>query len=145
MKMFLGNTPMKSLNIKHFEMNTNDCTMVPSDLQAGVTAVARGQKIVGTGKSFEFANYGKLKTNSSRYVPSNINIIELASSEHPIVLTLDLGDMKTVDFSTPKKVASVVVDGESYDLEVSVQSNILKVSCEHTFYLQVFYGKDNYV
>ena len=43
-----------------------------------------------------------------------------------------------------ESVVSSIQDIE-YDLFVSVKSNILKVSCEKTFDLQVFYGKDNYV
>ncbi len=142
MKLMLGNTPVKKMMIHN---DTQDATMVASDLQAGVTCYAKGQKVTGTGKSFEFANYGQLKTNTSRYVPSNINIIELASTEYPIKLSLILSDLKTLDFSTSQKIATVSIDGVEYDLTVSINSHILKVSCDKTFYLQVFYGKDNYV
>lgn len=142
MKLMLGGTPVKKMMIHN---DTMDATMVASDMQAGVTAYANGQKITGTGKSFEFANYGKIETNLSRYVPSDINIIEIASSEYPIKLTIDLGDMKGIDFSNSQNVAIANIDGVNYDINVSVISNILKISCDKTFYVQVFYGKDNYV
>lgn len=145
MKMFLGNTPVSSLNIKHFEMDTNDCTMVPSDLQSGVTAVARGQKITGTGKSFEFARYGFLTTNVDKYVPTNINLIQVSSSEYPVKLGLDLSLMHSVDFSSEQKIATIIIDNNEYDITVSVQSNRMKVSCNESIQLQVFYGKDNYI
>lgn len=132
------------MKVKHYEMSTQDCDMVASDLQAGKTAVARGRKITGTGKSFEFANYGYLHTNTSRYVPNNINIIEVSSSEYPIKLTLDLLSMQDMDFSNEQKVATVIIDNNEYDLVVSVQSNIMKILCDETIRLQVFYGKDNY-
>ena len=32
MKMYLGKTPIKGLNVKHFEMDTNDCDMIASDM-----------------------------------------------------------------------------------------------------------------
>jgi uncharacterized protein YcgL (UPF0745 family) len=53
--------------------------------------------------------------------------------------------MKEIDFSTPQHIGTVIIDNVEYALTVSVVSNILKVICDQTFYLQVFYGKDNYV
>ena len=145
MKMMYGGTQVRGLNVNKFDVSTNDCTAIPSDLQSGVTCVSKGKKITGTGKSFEFANYGFLSTNSRRYVPSYINIIEVSSSEYPIKLSLDLISMRNVDFSTEQLIGTVSVDGVEYDLKASVQSNMLKVACDKTINLQVFYGKDNYV
>lgn len=145
MKMMYGNVPIKSLNVKHYELNTNSATVQPSDLQVGITAYAKGRKVTGTGKAFEFANYSLLRTNMARYVPSNINIIELASVEYPVRLTVSLSDLNKLDFSIGQKIATVTIDNIEYDLTVSVNSNILKVICEKTFAMQVFYGKDNYI
>lgn len=145
MKMMYNGTQIKSLNVKHYEMDTNSATVQSSDLQAGVTCFARGKKITGTGKAFEFAQYGDLPTNSMRYVPSNINIVEVASSEYPVKLNIELGLMKNTDFSSEKNIATVIIDGIEYNLKASVVSNFLKISCDKTILLQVFYGKDCYV
>lgn len=142
MKLMLGGTPVKKMMIHN---DTMDATVVASDMQAGVTAYANGQKITGTGKSFEFAHYGQLETNISRYVPSDINIIEISSLEHPIKLTKELTDLNKLDFSVGQKIAVTNIDGINYDLTVSVKSNILMVACSQALILQVFYGKDNYV
>lgn len=145
MKMIYNGTPMKSLHVHHFEMNTNDCTMIPSDLQAGVTAFAKGKKVTGTGKCFEFANYGQLETNMGRYVPSMINIVGVSSLDYPVKLLIPLNEMKNKDFSSIQEIGSVTIDGVDYALTAQVSSNIFKINCEKTFFLEVFYGKDNYV
>lgn len=145
MKMFYNGTSIKSLNIKHFEVSTNDCTAIPSDLQSGVTCVSKGKKITGTGKSFEFANYGHIETNTSRYIPANINFIEVASIEYPIKSNIDLNLVKDVDFSNGQLIGKVIIDNNEYDLVVTVQSNVMRITCDETIRLQIFYGKDNYV
>ncbi len=143
--MIYNGTPIKSLNVKHYEVSTNDATLKSSDLQAGITAYAKGQKVTGTGKAFEFANYGGLKTNLPTFIPTDINIIEISSSQYPIRLTLELDAIKNADFSTQQEVALATIDGSEYPLFVQVTPNFLKVICEKTFTLQVFYGKDNYI
>lgn len=145
MKMMYNGTEIKSLKVKHYEMSSNFATVEPSDIQAGKTAVARGKKITGTGKAFEFANYGYLETNTDRYVPSTINVIELASTIYPIKLNIDLNSLNTLSFDTEQNIATVTINNVDYDLKVSVKSNILKITCDQTFGLQIFYGKDNYV
>ena len=145
MKMYLGNVPIKSLNIHTFEMNTNSATVQPSDMQAGVTAFARGQKITGTGKSFEFAFYGNIDTNFPTPIPNNINVIEIASTQNPIQLVTILSNMKNLDFTSDNIVARAIVDGSSYDISVQVSQNMLNIFCDKDIELQVFYGKDNYV
>lgn len=136
-----GKTPLNSRMIT----NTDDATMVPSDLQAGVTAYARGLKIEGTGKSFEFALYGQLRTNTPIPIPTNINIIHVSSLDYPIQLSIALSDMKNVDFSTSATVGSITINDTISSITVSVVNNMLTVTCSDDIYLQVFYGKDNYV
>lgn len=142
MKLMLGGTPVKKMMIHN---DTMDATMVASDMQAGVTAYANGQKITGTGKSFEFANYGGLVTNTNRFIPNDINVIEITSINYPIKANFELQSMKDVDFSNTQNIATVLIDGSEYDLMLSAKSNILTISCDKTIELQVFYGKDNYV
>lgn len=145
MKMFYGNTPIKSLNITTFERNTNDATMVASDLQAGVTAYARGQKITGTGKVFSFAFYGDISTNELWPVPSNFNVIEIASTEYPMRHIIPLKDMKNVDFGVSQNIAAVIVNNNTYQITVSIVDNMLNIGCDQSINLQVFFGKDEYI
>ena len=145
MKMMYNGTQIKSLNIKHYELNTNDCDMVASDMQAGKTAVARGKKITGTGKSFEFASYGKLRTNTPTPIPNNINVIHISSLDYPVQLSVALTDMKNFDFTNAKTIGNITINNVTSPITVSVINNMLNVSCSDTIYLQVFYGKDNYV
>ena len=145
MKMIYNGTPMKSLNIHHFEMDTNDCDMVASDLQVGKTAVARGRKITGTGKAFEFACYSKITTNKSMPVPTTLNVIELASLDYPILHNMTFSDIREADFSTAQIVGFAVIDGVSHPITVQVTNNILRVECSEKIGVLIFFGKDNYV
>lgn len=145
MKMFYGNTPVKSLNINHFEMNTNDCTAIPSDLQAGITCVSKGKKITGTGKCFEFANYGAVFTNIPDFVPTPINVIEIASVEYPIKSLVAFSGMKNMDFSTEQVIGIATIDGVEYPITVKVDGVILTLKCDKEISLQVFVGKDRYL
>lgn len=145
MKMIYNGAPVKSLNVHHFEMDTNDCDMIASDLQAGKTAVARGKKITGTGKSFEYAIYGALYTNRPIYLSSLFNVVHIGSVDYPIKAAIELKDMKDVDFSVPQLIGTVVVDGVEYQLNTSLNGNSLKISCDKSIKLQIFHGKDNYI
>ena len=145
MKMIYNGTPMKSLNVKHYEMNTNDCTMVASDLQVGVTAVARGQKIIGTGKTFSFASYGTWSTNFPDFIPDSINTIQIGSTQYPIRMTVLFQDMKNHDFTKLQKMAEVTIDGVIYPIFVSVIDGIFDIVCDKTIDIELFCGKDEYI
>lgn len=145
MKMIYNGTPMKSLNVHHFEVSTNDATLVPSDMQTGVTAYAKGKKITGTGKCFEFASYGSLRTNTPTPVPSNINTIQIGCVDYPVQTNIAIADSHTVDFSTEKVLGNVIINNVAYPISVTMSNNMLTVSCSNTIYLEIFYGKDNYV
>ena len=146
MKLAYGSVPVKALNINYFEQDTNDCDMIASDLQAGKTAVARGQKITGTGKAFEFAYYGAVETNDIQIIPSaNINVIQISSVGYPIKFSIPLSNMKTLDFSVGQVIGSVIIDSIDYPITVTSSDNMLIIECDQTIFLQVFYGKDNYI
>lgn len=144
MKMIYGGVPVNSLKVKHYEINTNDCDMIASDLQAGKTAVARGQKITGTGKSFEFASYGGFNTNEVIYVPSDINVIQITSTLYPIQMTVGVADATTLDFGVEQLIGNIIVNNTEYPITVSVTNNLLSINCDISTTIQIFYGKDNY-
>lgn len=142
MKLMLGNTPVKKIMIHN---DTQDATMVASDLQAGVTCYAKGQKVIGTGKSFEFAQYGVIKTNVQQFVPTLINIVEISGIDYLTKSSIDLLEINNVDFATEQVVGVVMVDNIEYPITVKVEGYILTFNCEKTVKLNFFYGKDNYV
>lgn len=145
MKMMYNGTQIKSLNIKHYEIDSNFATVEPSDMQAGKTAVARGKKITGTGKSFEFASYGDSPSNLVLPLPNAINVIQISSIEYPIKQMIAFEPIRNTDFTTTQVIAEVEKDGVCYPINVQVNNNILTLTCELTFNVLLFYGKDNYV
>lgn len=145
MKLCLGNTPIKSLNIRKLDVNTNDATIVASDMQSGMTAYAKGVKVTGTGKSFAFASHGGLKTNFAQPIPGIINVIDISSMAYPIQMIMDISDMKDSDFSVENTVANVIINGATYPITAQVADNKLTLACSQTIQLQVFYGKDDHV
>ena len=144
MKLMYGSVPVKSMNIHHFEMDTNSATVQASDMQAGVTCFARGQKVVGTGKCFEFANYGVSRTNVSEYIPTSINVVEITSLDYPIKSSIAFSNMIDIDFTTEQVVGVVVVDDVEYPITAKIEGYFLTFGCEKTITLQSFYGKDRY-
>lgn len=144
MRMYYGNTPIKSAKVKHYEISTNDATIKASDLQTGITAYGKGKKITGTGKSFEFARYGSLFTNFPTYIPSLVNIIEIASIESPLRISISLNNMKDTDFSISQTIGYIFINNIEYPITALVSNDMLTISCEQSISLQVFYGKDNY-
>lgn len=144
MKMIYGGVPVNSLKVKHYELDTNSATVQPSDLQTGVTCFARGKKMTGTGKSFEFAWYGAFETNDFMIIPSKINVIHISSLEYPMQDVISLNNVNDLDFSTEQVVSNVVVDGVSYPIKVSSSDTEFNITCDKTIKLQIFYGRDNY-
>ena len=144
MKMMYGGTPINSMKVHSYELDTNDCTATPSDLHSGITCVSKGRKITGTGRVFEFADYGVTETNIPQFVPTLINIIEITSLDYPIKGLVHLLDMNNIDFTTEQTIGIAVIDNVEYPITVKVDGYILTFNCERTITLDYFYGKDRY-
>lgn len=146
MKMMYNGIPIKSLNIKHFEVSTNDATLRESDMQAGITAYARGKKITGTGKAFSFALYGGCSSNATIPIPvENINTISISCTTYPVRMITPIEDLRFDDFSIAKTVAIMTADNIDYPIAVSVLNNMVTITCDKSTTLQVVLGKDEYV
>lgn len=146
MKMMYNGTQIKSLNIKHFEVDTNSATVQPSDLQAGVTCFGRGKKITGTGKAFSFALYGGCSSNAMIPIPvENINTISISCTTYPVRMITPIQDLRFDDFSIAKTVAIMTVDNIDYPIAVSVLNNMITITCDKSTTLEVLLGKDEYV
>lgn len=145
MKLCLGSTPVKSLNIRKLDVDTNDATIVASDMQSGSIAYAKGQKVTGTGKAFAFASYGKHPTNFAIPVPGMINVIEIGCMSNAFQMTLGVNQMKDVDFSIEQELGNLIVDGVNCPITSIIENGNLTLNCSQSVELLVFYGKDDHV
>lgn len=145
MKLYIGDTAVRSLGISKVDISTNDATIVASDMQTGMTAYARGVKLTGTGKSFAFASYATQTTNVEIPVPGMINVVGVSSKTCPIQMLMAFPDMKDADFSVENTIANAVVDGETCPITVQVTDGNLTFTCSKTIQIEVFYGKDDHV
>jgi hypothetical protein len=146
MKMIYGGVPVNSLKVRHYEISTNDATLRSSDLQAGVTAYAKGQKVTGTGKAFSFATYGDMPSNISIPIPvSEINTIVLSSVGNSIKMLQDIISLRSVDFSTAQEIATVTINGMDYPIKIQIMNNMFTIICEQMVVLQIMFGKDEYI
>lgn len=145
MKMMYKGTPIQSLNIKHFEVSTNDATLKSSDLQAGVTAYAKGKKVTGTGKAFSFAMYGDTTTTAILPIPERLNVLSITSHEYPVQMSDRLFDLQDRDFTIEQEIGKIVVEGVEHPIKAMLLGNILRFTCNHTVSIQFFCGKDNYI
>lgn len=146
MKMMYGGVPVNSLKVKHYEMNTNSATVQPSDLQAGITCFARGTKVTGTGKAFEFATYGKFPVNRSIPIPTtNINTIVVSSTDGAVKMVDEINNLRDIDFSTAQEIAKITLDGVEHSITVQIINNKITFGCTQSVSVQAMIGKDNFI
>jgi hypothetical protein len=137
------------------EPSSYDADITPENMQRGMTAYAQGKKVVGTGKAFEFAEYGsKVATNITdsngvkRYgfkldVGANANVVFVAPS-------------KTGDIVLQNKFLVTITEGEEIviadnysaggELRAYYDERLIVYLTEYTgkpTILHYFVGKDN--
>lgn len=137
------------------EPSTYDADITPENMQRGMTAYAQGIKVIGTGKAFEFAEYGsKVATTitdsngAKRYgfkldVGANANVVFVAPS-------------KTGDIVLQNKFLVTIIEGEEIaiadnysaggELRAYYDERLIVYLTEYTgkpTILRYFVGKDN--
>lgn len=135
------------------EPSTYDADLTPVDMQLGRTAYVKGEKITGTGKCFEFAEYGlrRVKKLSNGYYGVAFELGEGANTffiahtgTGDIVAQTDNG---VVAGSEPVKIGQNLTTTSdvlvAYD-DSQVMIYTTKINSTTTT-LRVFVGKDNEV
>lgn len=146
MKMMYNGMPINSAKVNHFEMNTNDATMTASDMQAGVTGYAKGVKVEGTGKAFEFASYGSFPVNRSIPIPtSDINTIVVSSTDGAVKMKNGINSLRDLDFAIEQEIAKIIIENIEYSLTVKITNNKITFGCIQNISVQAMIGKDNFI
>lgn len=145
MKLCIGSTPVNSLHIRKLDIDTNDADIVPSDMNAGSTAYARGQKITGTGKCFSFATYGTCSSNGSIPIPvTSINTVVLCSNLYFVKMSTTMLNFKEYDFSVDNEIATITVNGTNYPISMKIDNGNLVLTCSENVSIEAFFGKDDH-
>lgn len=145
MKLCIGSTPVSSLHIRKLDIDTNDADIVPSDMNAGSTAYARGQKITGTGKCFSFATYGTFSSNGSIPIPvTSINTVVLCSDVYFVKMSTTMLNFKEYDFSVDNEIATITVNGTNYPISMKIDNGNLVLTCSENVSIEAFFGKDDH-
>ena len=135
------------------EPSTYDADITPENMQRGMTAYAQGKKIVGTGKCFEFAEYGlyRAKKLSNGYYGFSFQFDKSANTF--FVAPTGTGDIVVQKVHLVELEDEPIKIGEnlttSGELLVAYSDGKLKVYLteinETNTSLRAFVGKDNEV
>lgn len=137
--------------------NTYDADITAVDMQHGKTAWAKGKKVVGTGKAFEFANYGLKKVQPNIEIDGEEKYgiqFEAPPGTNLIIISVSRGDNITQSSHLVE-----LIEGESIEIGQNVTTGggiflrqdgtLLKIFFttlqDEETRLRYFYGKDNEV
>lgn len=146
MKLIYGGVPYNTTKVNHYEIDTNSATVQPSDLQAGVTCFARGERVVGTGKAFAFAFYGDIITNIPYSFPlCGVNTIIISSFSNPIKMNMSINDIRQNKTISNLAIGMISINGINYPISVTVDDTGFTFHCEEMIAIQGFCGKDEHI
>lgn len=137
------------------EPSTYDADITPENMQRGMTAYAKGKKVIGTGKCFAFASYGiygvEKKTNEKGETEycfvvdcnSDFNIIFLSTKSGGDVFTQD--KFKVLEKNEKVTIGTNITT--ITDIKVSLKDGFVFISMpkvkNETTQAIIFIGKDN--
>lgn len=152
MSYIVGGVKAKKVGVL-LEPSTYDADLTPVDMQHGRTAYVKGEKIIGTGKCFEHADYGYARVNEVEDENGNIkyglNITAKAESNILILSPMLGGDVIVqtnffLDGGVTKVGENITAGGNVYayyngEYKVVYFENISSVKTKLLYFL----GKDN--
>lgn len=160
MSLYFGNKKIGNIGITNgIGLDTSDADMTPADGQNGKIYYANGKRYVGTGKCFEFANYGTAtfdlifdEHGNDRYgitlqTPSVTNIIFISSIPNSDIVVQEIFNITEIEENKALKVGTnLTTNGDIFAFHS--QGHIF-IYCEDVQNIKsefnYFIGKDRYV
>lgn len=139
------------------EPSTYDADLTPVDMQLGKTAYVQGEKITGTGKCFEFAEYGQssiypifdenynMKYGFLIEVGNGANVVFLSSTTDGDIVVQDVFTVNETKEGEAVKIGenkTTLTDINAFHLDGFLVIYCVDIADENTS-LNFFVGKDN--
>lgn len=140
-------------------LDTSDADITPADMQNGKIGYANGKKVIGTGKCFEFANYGTAtfdlifdEHGNDRYgimmkIPSITNTLFISSIPNSDIVVQEVFNITEIEENKAVKVGTNFTTNG--DIFVFHSQGYIFIYCDDIqntkSELNYFIGKDVYV
>ena len=119
MSLHLGNTKYKGVFVQNAP-NSYQTDITPADMQSGKTCVSKGQVLTGTGKAFEFAEYGSYLVRK----------ITDSKGNKLYGVPLDVGENANIIFIAPSSTGDIVLQ-ENFIVDIK-SGEITNLGINHT-------------
>lgn len=155
-----GDKRIKAIGVTNgIGLDTSDADITPADMQNGKIGYANGEKVIGTGKCFEFASYGAEnfdlifdEQDNDRYgimmkLPSITNTLFISSTPNSDVVVQEIFRINEIEENKAVKIGTnITTNGEFFVFHTQGYIFIYCTDVQNAeSKLNYFIGKDIYI